>query len=118
MGGAGPPSFTLSTITSKVVVYIQLKGQIHSPYFFSTPICTLCLCLTCVTRIFLCVLARPLNFFKIFGVKTHLFPDSCYSATPVDFHLTVRRVTNSFFFEEDKNDLQYCVGGSVADREP
>ncbi len=43
MGGARPPPFTITTITYKVVVYtLQLRGQIHSLYFYSTPICTLC----------------------------------------------------------------------------
>jgi hypothetical protein len=43
VGDARPPTFTLSTITSKVVVYapLQLRGQIHSPCFSSTPTCTL-----------------------------------------------------------------------------
>ncbi len=42
MVGARPPPFTLSTITSKVVVYtLQLSGQIHSTYFSSTPLCAL-----------------------------------------------------------------------------
>jgi hypothetical protein len=39
-GDARPPPFTLSTITSKVVVYPHLRGQIHSlfllyPYMYS-----------------------------------------------------------------------------------
>ncbi len=34
----GPPPFTISTITCKV----QLIGPIHSLYFYSTPICTMC----------------------------------------------------------------------------
>jgi hypothetical protein len=39
--GAHPPPFTLSTITSKAVVYtLQLRGQIH-PYISSILICTL-----------------------------------------------------------------------------
>jgi hypothetical protein len=38
-GGARPPPFILSTTTSKVVVYtLQLRGQIHFPYFSSAPI--------------------------------------------------------------------------------
>jgi hypothetical protein len=33
------PLSLISTITYKVVVYtLQLRGQIHSPYFFSTPL--------------------------------------------------------------------------------
>ncbi len=40
VGSACPPAFTLSTITSKGVVYVSAK--INSPYFYSTPICTLC----------------------------------------------------------------------------
>jgi hypothetical protein len=37
------PPFTISTITYKVVVYtLQLRGQIHFLYFYSTPIWTLC----------------------------------------------------------------------------
>ncbi len=41
-GGARPSSFTKSTITYKVVVYtLHLRGHIHSPHFYSTPICTL-----------------------------------------------------------------------------
>ncbi len=39
VGDARPPSFTISTITYKVVVYAlaeKLRGQIHSPYFYPT----------------------------------------------------------------------------------
>jgi hypothetical protein len=35
------PLKTISTITYKVVVYLQLRGQIHSPYIQSTLVCTL-----------------------------------------------------------------------------
>ncbi len=116
-GGARPPSLTPSTITSKVVVYIQLRGQIHSLYFFSTPICALCLCLTCVTRIFLCVLARPLNFLKFLEWK-----HTCFQ-TPVTLqHLlifTSPALGDEFLFcEEEKNDVQYWVGGSVLQIRP
>ncbi len=41
--GARPPPVTISTITYKVVVYVLLKEQIHSPISTSSPICTLCL---------------------------------------------------------------------------
>jgi hypothetical protein len=42
VGGARPPSFALSTVTYKDELHmLQLKGQIHSPYFSSTPICNL-----------------------------------------------------------------------------
>ncbi len=36
-----PPPFTISTVTYKVVVSLLLRGQKQSPYFYSTPICTL-----------------------------------------------------------------------------
>ncbi len=40
VGGACPPLFTLSTITSiGLWCTLQLRGQIRSPYFISTPIC-------------------------------------------------------------------------------
>ncbi len=38
---ARPSSFIISTITYNVVVILQLRRQIHSHYFSSTPICTL-----------------------------------------------------------------------------
>ncbi len=43
-GGERPSPLTLSTITSKVVVYAPTEKadpKIHSPYFYSIPICTL-----------------------------------------------------------------------------
>ncbi len=39
--GARPPPFILSTITSSGVRSNYIRLQIHSPYFSSTPICTL-----------------------------------------------------------------------------
>ncbi len=45
VGGWTTPSplqSTVSTITSKLWGTLQLRGQIHSPYFSSTPICILC----------------------------------------------------------------------------
>jgi hypothetical protein len=39
--GALPPSFTLSTSRAKLWCTLQLRGQIHPPYFSSTPIRTL-----------------------------------------------------------------------------
>jgi len=40
-GGARPSPFTISSITCKVAEYtLHLRGQIHSPYFYSTSICT------------------------------------------------------------------------------
>jgi hypothetical protein len=43
VGGARSPPFTISTITYKVEVYrtLQLRGQTHSPYFYSNPMCAL-----------------------------------------------------------------------------
>ncbi len=41
--GARPPPFTLSTITSKVVVYAPAVRADTLPYFYSTPLYTLCL---------------------------------------------------------------------------
>jgi hypothetical protein len=41
-GGACPPPFSISTLMYKVVLCtLQLRGQIHSSYFYSTPVCTL-----------------------------------------------------------------------------
>ncbi len=40
-GGARPPPFTLSTISSKVVVYALEEMADTLPYFSSIPICTL-----------------------------------------------------------------------------
>ncbi len=41
VGGVRPPPFTLSTITSKVVVYAQAERADTSPYFSSIPLWTL-----------------------------------------------------------------------------
>jgi hypothetical protein len=41
-GGACQPSFTISTITYKVLVYALAEKATHYPYFYSTPICILC----------------------------------------------------------------------------
>ncbi len=43
VGGALPSPFTLYTVLSrtKLCCTLQLRGQIHSPYFYSTPLCTL-----------------------------------------------------------------------------
>ncbi len=163
-GGARPPSLTLSTITSKVVVYIPAEWADTRtlPLFLLYPyMCSVCLCLTCVTRIFLCVLtvlARPLNFFTNFwsentlvsrllllATPVHEFIDPVFTKTSpkrsfslnrkrafwlvfaktgaiisgtVDFHLAMCRVPNSFFCEEEKNDVHYFVGDSVADPDP
>jgi hypothetical protein len=42
VGSARPPAFTIFTITLKAVCTLQLRGQIHSSYFISAPICNLC----------------------------------------------------------------------------
>jgi hypothetical protein len=43
VGGARPTPFTIFTITyTALQCTLQLSGQIYSPYFISTNICTLC----------------------------------------------------------------------------
>jgi hypothetical protein len=40
--GEGATPFTINTITYKAVVYAPAeRADIHSPYFYSTPVCTL-----------------------------------------------------------------------------
>ncbi len=42
-GGCTPTPFTNVYLTSRAVLWwtLQLRGQIHFPYFYSTPICAL-----------------------------------------------------------------------------
>jgi hypothetical protein len=37
-GGGRPPNFTISTITSKVVIYAPAEREVHSSYFYTLPL--------------------------------------------------------------------------------
>jgi hypothetical protein len=77
--GAYPPPFTLSTITSNVVMYAPAEraDTVHSPYFNSTHICTVLCRFTNSQWSYVKVLGRNPDkslktFFPLFNIHIHL----------------------------------------------